>query len=370
MSARARIGFVIDNHVPGWNAVRQLRCHPWDPLTGWDSRSSVGEMRFHWIAREVNRAAADLVYELYRPWRSYDGVVFLKSSGTEAGALAERLRNSGTNVIFDLNVDYLTPASGTYYYEGMRPTEAQRDAALRMTALSDAVIADSSHLAEQGRAHHRCVRWVPDNVNFALVPPFQASPRGEKLRLLWSGEAVKLFELLKIESVLRRSAEKIRLVLVTNDLSAMNRWFGDHAARFRNLLACLDHEIVPFRSVENLMQIYAQGGAIVSPRFLDNTYNLGHTEWKIALGMACGRVALCSPVPSYLDVAQRSGGRGIRICRTDDDWLAAIEELLTGGEAAREEEAARDVIRTHYSTAVVARAHREFIAECLAGRVN
>jgi hypothetical protein len=114
------------------------------------------------------------------------------------------------------------------------------------------------------------------------------------------------------------------------------------------------------------MARYDEGGVLISPRFLDNTYNLVHTEWKITLGMARGRVALCSEQPSYLDVSARSAGLGIRICRTDTDWREALESVLSGTfDWASEQAAATNVVRRHYATSVVARTHAEFIARLM-----
>ena len=64
-----------------------------------------------------------------------------------------------------------------------------------MARHSDALIADSSHLAEICTAHHPQVRWISDNVNLRLAPQNRRWKLGAKLDLLWSGEAVKLFEL-------------------------------------------------------------------------------------------------------------------------------------------------------------------------------
>ena len=117
------------------------------------------------------------------------------------------------------------------------------------------------------------------------------------------------------------------------------------------MLAQVPHEFVTFRSIPELLARYAAGGVLISPRFLDNSYNLGHTEWKITLGMACGRLAFCSPVPSYADVAARSGGRGLRICANDAEWDAALD--------------ARATVEQHYSTPVVAAQHAELLSRLL-----
>ena len=363
MSARAlEVGFVIDGLLPRWPRV-------WQWVRGCPSDSAVGQMRYGWIAEALRGEASPVArYRLYRPGQRYDAVIFLKSMNAASQRLAESLRAQGTRVIFDVNVDYFTPAEGRFYYQGMAPTEAQTMDARRMSGLADALIADSSHLAGVCAQHHQQVRWISDNVKMSEVPPYQPWKKGAKLDLLWSGEAVKLFELLRIEDVLRKFAAHIRLVLVTNSLTAMDRWFEPWKSRFESLLASVEHTVVPFRSVSALLPIYARGGVFISPRFLDNSYNWGHTEWKITLPMACGRIALGSPLPSYRDVAARSAGLGLRLCETDEDWSAALDAVLSGGiDFAAEEEAARAVVEKHYSTPVVAAAHAKFVAKICDG---
>lgn len=355
------VGFVIDGQLPRWPRV-------WQWVRGCPSASAVGEMRFGWIAQALPRDRAH--YSLFRPGRRYDAVVFLKSMSADCQCLAQSLRRRGTRVLFDVNVDYFTPAGGNFYYRGMAPTADQTANARRMAELADALIADSSHLAGVCAKHHANVRWIPDNVSWPIVPPHQPWKPGGKFDLLWSGEAVKLFELLRIEAVLRKFAARVRLVLITNSLTALDRWFEPFKTRFEQLLASVEHEIIPFRSVAALLPIYARGGVFISPRFLDNTYNWGHTEWKITLPMACGRVAFGSPLPSYQDVAARSGGAGLRLCADDAAWTAALDEALSGRlDFASEESAAREVVEKHYRTPIVAEAHHDYVAEvCADGR--
>jgi hypothetical protein len=322
-------------------------------------------MRYGWIAEALRaELAAPARYSLFRPWKRYDAVIFLKSMNAESQRLAESLRARGTRIFFDVNVDYFTPAEGTFYYRGMAPTAEQTANAQRMSALSDALIADSSHLARICGLHHPRVQWISDDVDMRLAG-YSPWKREGKLNLLWSGESVKLFELLRIEAVLRKYAPHIRLMLVTNDLAALDRWFDPWKSRFQDLLKAVEHEVISFRSVRSLMQFYtAIGGVFISPRFLDNSYNFGHTEWKITLPMACGRVAFGSPLPSYRDVSERAGGRGVRLCESDNDWSAALENALSGRfDFAAEENAARAVVEKHYSTPVVAAAHAKFVTE-------
>lgn len=359
---------MLENRVPEWASVAAGRVRPWSLLTGAPTGGSVPMMRFRWIASTVNRdPASPLRYELFKPWRRYDAVIFLKSMGAESAALAKRLRLAGTRVIFDLNVDYLTPAEGRFHYPGMAPTAVQHDAAHEMLRLSDAVIADSSHLASIAARHHAAVHWIPDNVDMGFVPANAVWKGSGKLPLLWSGESVKLFDLLKIEGVLRDFARDVKLTIVTSAMTGLDRWEAAERERFEKMLAAIEHEIISFRSIPRLFEIYRRGGVVISPRFLDNSYNLGHTEWKLTLAMACGRRAIGSPVASYCDVERLAGGKGIRICHTDAEWSAVLSEHLADPPEvwAAEELSARDVVETNYSTAVVARRHRELLEKII-----
>jgi hypothetical protein len=359
MSARKtlQVGFVIDGKLPSWS-------RPWQLLLGSPSHSAVGEMRFGWIADHLNAAPArEVHYSLYQPWRRYDAVIFMKSMGAAHQTLAQSLRQRGTRVVFDVNVDYFSETHGTFYYKGMAPTSQQIQDAHRMAELSDALIADSSHLATVCAQHHPQVQWISDNVDLRLAPPWRPWKPGPKLDLLWSGESVKLFELLSIEELLRKFANRVRLVLVTNSLAALDRWFDPWKSRFEGLLQAVEHEIIPFRSIGALLETYSRGGVFISPRFLDNSYNHGHTEWKITLPMACGRAVLGSPLPSYKDVADRSHGAGLRLCSDAGAWESALEDVLSGKiDFAAEEGAAQVVVKEHYSTPVVAKAHRDYLA--------
>ena len=353
-----RIGFIIGRQL---NEIRWL--HP-DRITGGGS----GLMRFGWVADEVNRAPdRDLFYEMYRPWHRYDLLVFMKAMGPPCMRLIARGHRRGVPAVFDANVNYYE-AEGRFYFEGMRPSAEQTRDAVAITKAVDAVIADSTYLARMCGQYHPRVEWISDNVNLALVPD-RLGPAwrpGEPLRLIWSGQAVKLFELLAVEEVLRRYRDHVRLVLVTNSLSAMNAWYGDTRARLERLLRDVPHDIVPFESLAQLWRIYASGGVCFAPRQMDNTYNLGHTEWRITLGMAARCLALGSPVPSYLDLERRAGGRGLRICHTPDQWTAALDAILGGPLHPDEEgEAARAVVERFYSTTVIAAQHAALVRDVL-----
>ncbi|MEO8206390.1 MAG: hypothetical protein ABI615_09435 [Chthoniobacterales bacterium] len=341
-------------------------------LKGWDDAASpMSLMRFHWIANVVNNEGV-LHYELFKPWRRYDALMLVKSMAHDCIAYAEKAKAEGARILFDANVDYYTTQSTEGAVpEKMAPTEAQRSQALQITQLADGVMASSRHLAEICSRYSRSpAEWISDNVNFSLLPSQKktSTPGHGPLLIWWSGMAQKLFEFLAIEKTLRKYAARVHLHFVTNDLTVMNLWSPDIQQRFRDLLRDIPHTFHTFKSVENLLQLYAEnGGLVISPRFLDSPYNLGHSEWKITLAMACGLPAICSPVPSYGDVASRMTGDALRICNTEEDWDAAFGSALDKSwDLTEASAAAKDVVQKHYSTEVVAKKHQAFVSHILA----
>lgn len=143
-----RVGFIINSRVPAPASLRK-GMPPHALATGWDDAGSpMSFMRFRWIADALRSSNSTWRYELYRPWRSYEAVVFLKSMGERCHALAARLRDEGTCVIFEANVDYYTRFEGALRMDAMAPSAAQRADAIAMTQSANAVVASSWHLAD------------------------------------------------------------------------------------------------------------------------------------------------------------------------------------------------------------------------------
>ncbi len=366
-SALKKVGFIIDGQVPTLHNC--LVHHSLTPLfKGWQGSSSIQTARFQPLISQKYLESSGLRYELFRPLRHYDAVVFLKSMNEDSILLARRCRRQNISTIFDLNIDYFSPASGVYYYEGMAPTVEQREQAQVMASICDAIISDSHWLNKVAQQFNPVTTRIPDAIpDFFFQEQCYWQPEINKpIPLLWCGEAVKLFDLLLIEEVLRTLKEKIVLRIITNSLKAIDRIFQPWQGKLKKLLNDLQVEIIPFKNLDNLRKVYDQGGVFISPRFLNNTYNMGHTEWKIALPMARNRIVLCSPQPSYKDVASLSQGKGIRICNTDEEWLGAFEKIVGADfDWQNEQKDIGQLVQQHYSASVIAKKHADFITQVL-----
>ena len=74
----------------GWVITDQLDVMPYWPRID-TGVGGISLARLHWIMPRINDApGSDLHYEVFKPWRRYDGLVFLKAMGEKSHELAHR----------------------------------------------------------------------------------------------------------------------------------------------------------------------------------------------------------------------------------------------------------------------------------------
>src|SRR5579883_1865380 len=297
-------------------------------------------MRVVNVARWINRHSARMRCEMYRPDGRYDAVVFFKTMDARSREEAERVRAYGGKVVFDANVNYYE-IWGSFPIEDTRPTPQQQEEAIAMTTLADWVVADSSYILGVVRRFTDRASWIPDNVDMRRFRRPRHHRPVRPVRLVWSGVAKKAASLLEIRDALA-SLAGFELVVVSDAPPPSLPRLG---------------EALPCRYVRWGERSYARllrtMDVIVSPRSLTNSYDLGHTEYKITLGMAAGLPAVASPQQAYVEAIGDSGG-GI-IAADDAAWRDALLTLRDPAVRAEMGARAREVVLARYSTPVVAR---------------
>lgn len=279
----------------------------------------------------------------YRPDQNYDVVVIVKTFTDPVLAEVERLKGGGTKVIFDANVNYYY-IWGDYNDPKTQPTPSLQRAAKQITRRADYVIADSEYLRDVVRDFNPRVVWIPDNVLTPLFRPRKKPRRmtkNEPLRLIWSGIAFKAAELLPLKPVFA-AIQGLELYLVSEArppvLDDLNEVIPTHWFKYSDV---------------NYARLLGGADLIISPRYLNNGYNLGHTEYKLTLGMARGLAALASPQPAYISALKDGGGL---ICYTLEDWAAALTRLRDDRALCWEfGQAAQKTVAKRYATGVVVR---------------
>ena len=337
---RAAIGWVTYDSYP----LRKRRFSQLDSFTG---------MRVGNVATWMNDNEARLENELYDPDRRYAVVVFQKMMDARCQAEAQKIQAYGGKVVFDANVNYYD-ICGDYFVPGTKPTRQQQHDAISMTRLADWVIADSTVLAGVIARFNSRVTWVPDNVDMRVYSGERVHAASSTLRLAWSGIGKKAAHLLSIVDALR-SVPHLELILSVDEPP-------ECLPELQRALPC---RVEPF-SNRAYARLLRTCDVIISPKRLLNAYELGHTEYKITLGMAVGLPALASPQQSYVEAIGHAGG-GI-VASTLDEWRGALEQLRDHEARRQMGAAARQTVIERYSTPVVAAQYASVLTQ-LAGTV-
>jgi hypothetical protein len=236
-----------------------------------------------------------------------DVAVLVRMQDAEALALARGLRARGTRVVFDLCVNYLDVTG--LLGDGYGVTERHRQDCLAMLEVADAVTTASAFIARRVARHHPRVVYIPDSIDrrhFGHTKTYGARPDGPPTAI-WCGVAVKAPDLEPILPLL--SARGIPLTVIADRKPRLSGPF--EFVRWRHATA--PRELI-------------RGDVCVAPRLLDNSYNLGHSFFKVGIFLAQGVPALASPVPSYAEVL-RAEQTGL-VCASPAEWEAALDRLL------------------------------------------
>lgn len=314
-------------------------------------------MRYLDVARELG-AAGVCECEPYTEGVLYDALVVTKLGLREfdhAEAVVRRHKERGKAVLFDLNVNYLEDW-GEHTEPYLKPKPRHVEHARFMCGVADAVVADSVYLGDVASRYSRNVFVVTDNIAPEMFRGGKRHERTKPFVLGWCGVSVKSYHLSLVDEVLAElsAGHPLKLLLISNE-----------PPRFRPGVECefrtYDYDRLPADILEC--------DAGISPKILNNSYEFGHTEFKITTFMAQGVPVVASPQPSYLQ-AIRHGENGL-IASTRNEWRASLEQCIEDPSLRnRLGDRARADVMKNYSTGVVARRYAAAIRSALGEDVS
>jgi glycosyltransferase involved in cell wall biosynthesis len=312
---------------------------------------SVPDMRISNTGHWINKNTQNFWNEIYDPTQHYNIVIFVKAMDAVCQAEVQKIQSYGGKVIFDANVNYYE-IWGTYDVEGTQPTQEQQSDAIWMTQHANWVIADSTYLLNIVQNYNSNASWIPDNVELKTFNGTRQHENKYPVRLVWSGVAKKAQPLLLLYHVLAL-LENVELVLVSETQPEV-------IPKLKQALPC---HFVPYNN-RRYARTLQTCDIIISPKNLINGYEMGHTEYKITLGMACGLPAVASPQQSYQEAINHKGG-GI-IADTPEEWQAALQKLCSSSELRIQMGlAAQQTVKEQYATPVVAHQYLEVLQELI-----
>lgn len=210
------------------------------------------------------------------------------------------------------------------------------ESARRMCRRADAVVCTTESQKSMIEPYCRNVHIVLDSHGSVVRQVKEDYRAGSPFRLVWEGLPSNIEQIAAIRNVLRRLAERhpIELVLVTDEVGT--RFLG-RFGRFSS--AKLAGSIFAGARLhawnkETTAKLITACDVAVIPIDLGNPLVAGKPENKLLLLWRMGMPVVVSATRAY-ERAMRDAGIPLA-CRTDAEWLAALERLI-GDEAVRRE---------------------------------
>jgi hypothetical protein len=220
---------------------------------------------------------------------------------------------------------------------------------IRACETADAVICSTpeqqSAIAQYNRNVIVSFDWFDDE----LGPAKTDYRRGEKLRIVWEGQAVTAPNLLAIREPLNALKDRVELHLVTDPL--LHRHFGRFNAfptmRIFDGFEC-DVILHPWEAGSFSKHVTDADLAVI-PIDKANSFALGKPDNKLVMLWKLGMPVLASTTPAYCR-AMRGAGLDLT-CPTAADWQTRLEAAIDGDSRALEQAArvGRDFAERAYS---------------------
>ncbi len=239
--------------------------------------------------------------------KSSDIAIFVRCQNKDTLNILERQRSLGAKTIFDINVNYFDDSG--LFPGGYGTTPEQVADAKNMAITADAITCASDFIKDRASQFNSNSFYIPDSVNLHhfRYNKTEEDFRSPGLSAIWSGQPTKADELVGLTKLL--SQHDVPLTIISE-----------------NQPPRLKHSNFSPWSYFSFPRTILHGNISVSPRRTDNSYDLGHSHFKIGVFMAQGVPVLASPLPSYTELLTDTGGG--RICRSDTDWKTSIEEIM------------------------------------------
>jgi glycosyltransferase involved in cell wall biosynthesis len=238
-------------------------------------------------------------------------------------------------VIFDLDDAVWVPyASPTYGALLSRLFKAPGKTHFTLSAAAR-VIAGNPYVADYARRYNAATEVIPTVVDTDQFRPAPVAPR-EVPVIGWIGTHSSLQYLRAIvpalERLRRRRPFTLKVVGATLDAPSL---------QIDNVPWTLEREVEDFRSLD--VGLYP---------LVEDAWSLGKSGFKAVQYMACAVPVVASPVGVTVDIV-RDGVSGF-LARSDDEWVARLDQLLASaelrrrlGDRGREEAELHWSLRTH-----------------------
>ncbi len=190
---------------------------------------------------------------------------------------AQKLKRLGIKLVLDTPVNYFSKQDLPAYKGTVR------EDFLALADLADVITCPTAYIAQAGQAAGYRMVQLEDAIDPAHFTLRAALPAGSPV-LSWSGVSIKAGPLERVRQAMETYGASLDIIA---DLKP-------------NLSVPFTYERWRFETFPKAIHRARLG---VFPRDVDDEYNLGHSFFKIGVYLACGVPVICTPLPSYAQIA-------------------------------------------------------------------
>lgn len=241
-----------------------------------------------------------------------DLVIFIRRQDNQSQFILQNLRRLMVKTVFLTGVNYYE-RTGNLTKVDRSVSLDQIKNCISMTYNSNAVLVSSQFLKERASRYNPNVYYIPDSIDMHhfLFKKNAHDYDKDELILVWCGVSVKAWVLNILKDAIKDLP--LRLLVISDKKPDLDVPF-----EFEKF----DYHTFP--------QTILRGDICVCPRVLDNSYDMGHSNFKINVFLAQGIPAFVSPQESYEEVFQiGSEKRPIgQIIEQPSDWKKMFIKAL------------------------------------------
>jgi len=257
-----------------------------------------------------------------------------------------RLKRKKVKIVLDVCVNYFDAAG--IFPGGYGASITLAEEIKKITPIADVVICGSEYIRKRAMEFNANSVYLPESIDSQhfVYRKKQEDFDRKVLRAIWSGVAVKAGEVAELYTKLKERG--IPLTIISNKKADMPGTY----------------KYIPW-SYYTFPTNIVKGEICLSPRRTDNTYDLGHSHFKIGAFMAQGVPALASPLPSYKEVIEKTSGG--RICESEIEWDKTLDDILDNRKMLWEwSQTAYEGMR-YYATENIAKKYIEVFEKLISG---
>lgn len=238
--------------------------------------------------------------ELYKPWKKYKIVLFIKTQSDKAVRTAKKLNAMGTKVMFDAYCEYITDES--------KSQDKERCNILKIASYSNQLNVCSIEQQKDFMRYHSNVVLIPESVNDKFFTVKKEHKNTGNITLVYCGYAKKAKDTLCIENELKWAQQEFGCKLL-------------YLCEQDPQLEQLSYDYIKYEQSEIQNQLLL-GDIMIAPRPMEGIETLAHSVSKIAYPLSVGLPVIASPVPSYLETP-------VLICKNSQEWKDAFRKLIS-----------------------------------------